>query len=642
MSPLPRIHAAPHVTTLPESAGAESGSGSSGNLFADVMRAVFHPTPAPHAAAHLRPTRSHPEAEENASKESPAGSLNSDAGRQAPFGPGNSRVPGAEDASGRTQKNSLTATTMTATTVHRVTGNASGSADAQAAAPAKNSYRATSASQQSDSAITGSLPAGTPQQKTPPASDIANSILIGTAGSTVSAPTGASGTVSIASETNVPGSGVSPSNLPGTENSGNSGPVNNSATSSVLQSGKPSAGESTTGDGTLSRMTGSLQMTDPGYPKAGQGGPEGSAVSTREIGAAFGPAFGPASGPGRSPGKDMKQSSGIDTGNTAGEIRNSASASSEAGKQNSAAAHAAGDPAIPGNGGSSTNGSGNGLGHALGSGAGNSTAAPAANVSTSSDSTAGNGNAASGNGGSTSPSNSKSSTGPVSRNMPASQSGADRHAMPTLPQAEAAHANPANQGPSPDGKSSLVPASGSPGPAGNSGVAHALSSTGSSAGRATPSDAFTALDSGSVAEHGVLLHAGPHQVAVGVADPALGWVEVRAERVGGQITAALTADSAASHAALTSVMPSMATYLQDHQAGVQHIHVETGLAGGQAGAGSQGQASSQGDARGGTESAAVPASGGTGWKSAATIAEQTSHTTTTRSTREGHRVSVRA
>jgi flagellar hook-length control protein FliK len=156
-------------------------------------------------------------------------------------------------------------------------------------------------------------------------------------------------------------------------------------------------------------------------------------------------------------------------------------------------------------------------------------------------------------------------------------------------------------------------------------------------------DAFVALDSGPAASHGVLLRAGAHQVAVGVADPALGWVEVRAERVGGQITAALTADSAASHAALTSAMPSMATYLQDHQTGVQHIHVETGLAGGQAGAGSQGQSSSQGDARdGAAESTALPATGSTGWTSAATGAEQTSHTTAARSAREGHQVSIRA
>jgi flagellar hook-length control protein FliK len=95
----------------------------------------------------------------------------------------------------------------------------------------------------------------------------------------------------------------------------------------------------------------------------------------------------------------------------------------------------------------------------------------------------------------------------------------------------------------------------------------------------------------------VLLHAAPHQVSVGVSDPSLGWVEVSAERVSGQIAAALTTSSAASHAALTSVLPAMATYLQQHQAGVQQVHVETSLAGGQAGTGSQGQSPSQSGAR---------------------------------------------
>ena len=77
----------------------------------------------------------------------------------------------------------------------------------------------------------------------------------------------------------------------------------------------------------------------------------------------------------------------------------------------------------------------------------------------------------------------------------------------------------------------------------------------------------------------MLLHAAPHQVAVGVTDPSLGWVEVRAERVSGQIAAALTTGSAASHAALTSVLPTMATYLQEHHAGVHQVHVESSLAG---------------------------------------------------------------
>jgi flagellar hook-length control protein FliK len=155
------------------------------------------------------------------------------------------------------------------------------------------------------------------------------------------------------------------------------------------------------------------------------------------------------------------------------------------------------------------------------------------------------------------------------------------------------HTNLANSGLGLHDGTGLVSAAGHSGTSGS----FTLSAAGSTAARATTSDAFTALDSAAAGERGVLLHAAPHQVAVGVSDPSLGWVEVRAERVSGQITAALSTNSAASHAALISVLPTMATYLQEHQAGVHQVHVETSLAGGQAGAGSQGQASSQNQAR---------------------------------------------
>ncbi len=136
-------------------------------------------------------------------------------------------------------------------------------------------------------------------------------------------------------------------------------------------------------------------------------------------------------------------------------------------------------------------------------------------------------------------------------------------------------------------------------PVGHSSPSGGLSSplTGSTPPRATTADAFTALDSAASGERGVLLHVAPHQVDIGIADPSLGWVEVRAERVSGQIAAALTANSAASHAALTSVLPTMATYLQEHRAGVQQVHVESSLTGGQAGSGSQGQGSQQSEGR---------------------------------------------
>ena len=168
------------------------------------------------------------------------------------------------------------------------------------------------------------------------------------------------------------------------------------------------------------------------------------------------------------------------------------------------------------------------------------------------------------------------------------------------------------------------------------------STTPSTTASATTADAFTALDSAATGERGVLLHAAPHQVAVGVSDPSLGWVEVRAERVSGQIAAALTPSSAASHAALTSVLPTMATYLQEHQAGVQQVHVESLLSGGQAGTGSHGQASPQSQARTAPDNT-TPANAATSSWNAIPVASATVASGQRSSfINEGHHFSIRA
>lgn len=159
--------------------------------------------------------------------------------------------------------------------------------------------------------------------------------------------------------------------------------------------------------------------------------------------------------------------------------------------------------------------------------------------------------------------------------------------------------------------------------------------------RATVADAFTALDGADSGERGVLLHVAPHQVAVGVSDPSLGWVEVRAERISGQIAAALTTSSSASHAALTSVLPTMATYLQEHQAGVQQVHVESSLTGGQAGTGSQGQTASQRDAQ--TSSTNVIASSGSNkWKAGPGTRSTVPANPGANFSYDGHHFSIRA
>lgn len=200
------------------------------------------------------------------------------------------------------------------------------------------------------------------------------------------------------------------------------------------------------------------------------------------------------------------------------------------------------------------------------------------------------------------------------------------------------HGNAADPGTGILGNSSIFSAPGHSRAAQNPGPSDA----GLAAGQGTSSDAFAALDSAAAGERGVLLHAAPHQVAVGIADPSLGWVEVRAERIAGQVAAALTADSAASHAALTSVLPSMATYLQEQRAGVQQIHVEAGLAGGQPGTGSQGQPSSQGDARTSPDKAAMASPGDTGWAVAPPGGGPIPASLGTNSMFEGRHFSIRA
>jgi hypothetical protein len=200
------------------------------------------------------------------------------------------------------------------------------------------------------------------------------------------------------------------------------------------------------------------------------------------------------------------------------------------------------------------------------------------------------------------------------------------------------HANPADLGLGLHDSSSLFSAGSHSGASGNL----SASTTGSTAARATASDAFAALDSASAGERGVLLHAAPHQVSVGVSDPSLGWVEVRAERVSGEIAAALTTSSAASHAALTSVLPAMATYLQQHQAGVQQVHVETSLSGGQAGTGSQGQSPAQSDARSRSDNSTVTDAASNTWTAAPVGRGTIPMNQGTSFIYEGHHFSIRA
>jgi hypothetical protein len=82
-----------------------------------------------------------------------------------------------------------------------------------------------------------------------------------------------------------------------------------------------------------------------------------------------------------------------------------------------------------------------------------------------------------------------------------------------------------------------------------------------------PGATFDHLDTGSAPR---VLASTPRGLAVGVSDPGLGWVEIRAHAGEGQIAATLSASSAA-HAALTAQLPAMREYLAGQQVRVDTL-----------------------------------------------------------------------
>lgn len=99
--------------------------------------------------------------------------------------------------------------------------------------------------------------------------------------------------------------------------------------------------------------------------------------------------------------------------------------------------------------------------------------------------------------------------------------------------------------------------------AGDSGEGHGL----------PPEDVLTRMDSGGTATD---LRPTEHSVAIGIDDPAHGWIEVRAQGVAGQVTASLNAASSDAHAALHAQLPAMAQYLAEHDLGVRSLAVSGG------------------------------------------------------------------
>ncbi|MBB6147224.1 hypothetical protein HNQ77_005218 [Silvibacterium bohemicum] len=84
-------------------------------------------------------------------------------------------------------------------------------------------------------------------------------------------------------------------------------------------------------------------------------------------------------------------------------------------------------------------------------------------------------------------------------------------------------------------------------------------------------DPYQRLDQAAPA---VTLHSTANRFAVGVHDPALGYLEIDAHSAAGQISAALVTNSALSHASLAAQLPSLHEYLGDQQVRLSHLGVE--------------------------------------------------------------------
>ncbi len=79
------------------------------------------------------------------------------------------------------------------------------------------------------------------------------------------------------------------------------------------------------------------------------------------------------------------------------------------------------------------------------------------------------------------------------------------------------------------------------------------------------------------------INIGANRVAVGLHDPALGWVEIKSQSAAGQVAASFVTASSQTHEALTAQLPSLAQFLADHEVRVGSLTVEQQAAGGHGG-----------------------------------------------------------
>jgi flagellar hook-length control protein FliK len=77
----------------------------------------------------------------------------------------------------------------------------------------------------------------------------------------------------------------------------------------------------------------------------------------------------------------------------------------------------------------------------------------------------------------------------------------------------------------------------------------------------------------------VVLHAGAQQVAVGVHDPSLGWVEIKTQSAAGHVDATLVAASGQTHDALAAQLPAISQFLEQRDVRVGSLVVNHQSAG---------------------------------------------------------------
>jgi hypothetical protein len=99
----------------------------------------------------------------------------------------------------------------------------------------------------------------------------------------------------------------------------------------------------------------------------------------------------------------------------------------------------------------------------------------------------------------------------------------------------------------------------------------------------TTGSLFQHLDSGEPSA--TLLHANAHEVAVGMHDPSLGWVEIQAQSTAGHVSASLTTVTAEAHTSLAAEMPAITQYLADRNVNIHSLGI--GTQGGGEGGGQQ-------------------------------------------------------